>query len=804
MAKTIKGITIEIGGNTQPLEKALADVNKKSRDLQGELKSVDRLLKLDPSNTELLAQKQKLLAEQVENSKQKLDHLRASQEQVDEAFKKGDIGEEQYRHFSRQVINAEQDLKKFEEQLKAVGGTAKSTGLDLNDLGEKMDSAGQKMTVGITAPVVAAGGIMLKGAMDAEAAQGKLQASLGLTAEEAERLGDIATDVWASGFGESIDEANQAIVTIRQNMAGLSDEELQKATEGAMTIANVFGEDVNAVAAAAGVAMKNFGISGQEALDIITVGFQRGGNYSGELLDTIREYSPQFASLGLTADQAMGMLIAGAQAGAWNLDKVGDAMKEFNVRAQDGSTTTAEGFAAIGLDAQKMGKDIAAGGEQAQQAFLATITALSAMEDPVAQNAAGVALFGTQWEDLRSKVVAAMADGAKGIEDFQGATEEAAKAANENNPGRAITSAMREVQASVGPALLPIADIITNTVVPAIKKMAEWFANLSPTGQKFTLSMVGIAAAIGPMLVAVGKAIKILSDLDLSFIKSAAQAIANAAKVVASWLTMGVQAGIQAAKVVAGWVLMGVQSLLNAAKMAAAWVIAMGPIAWVTAAVIALVALIVANWETVSAKTAEIWTAITNGLSAAWESIKTGIVNVWTSITSSVGNAVNNLYTTIKNKMEDTWAYIKSIPSQAWNWGKDIIQRLVDGFKSINIPTPHFTVGWETKTFAGKSVDIPDFNVKWYGKGAIFTRPSIIGIGEAGREAAVPIDRLPDFIADALRKVAGEQIGGAASAGDVNVTIYTTLDGKVIAKSTSRVQAKSNKAKSRALGVVTS
>lgn len=776
MAK-IKGITIEIGGNTQPLNKALSDVNKKSKDLQSELKQVERLLKLDPGNTELVAQKQKLLADAVENSSEKLKTLRKAQEQVQEQFARGEIGEEQYRAFQREVVKAEQELSKFENQLKDTQKSADSLGDKLNAAGDKMKSAGEKMSIGITAPIVAGGALMLKGAMDAEAAQGKLQASLGLTAKEAEKLGDVAQEVWKDGFGESIEEVSTAIANVRKNMGEMADQELKGVAAGAMTIADVFDQDVNEVTRAAGVMMKNFGISGKDALDLITVGFQKGGDFSGELLDTLREYSPQFVSLGLSADQAMGMLISGAQAGAWNLDKVGDAMKEFNIRAQDGSKTTAEGFAAIGLDAQKMGQDIAAGGDQAQQAFLATITALASIEDPVEQNIAGVNLFGTQWEDLRAKVVMAMADGAKGIDDFQGATEEAAKAARENNPGLAITTAMRDMQASVGPALLPIADIITNTVVPAIKSMAEWFANLSPTGQKFTLSMVGIAAAIGPVLMAVGKAIKIFGELDLSFIKTAAESVANVAKIVASWVTMGVQAGIQAAKVVAGWALMGAQSLLHAAKMAAAWVIAMGPIAWVTAAVVALVALIVANWETVSAKTKEVWEAITNGLSAAWESIKTFTSNSWNSIKQTATNVWNAIKETILSPIRSA---------------KDTIMNIITTIKNafanmkITIPKPklpHISVTTKYKSVGEIRIPYPDFDINWYKAGGIFARPSVIGVGEAGTEAVIPLDKMPGLIADALRDAMGG--GQVAMAGGItvqNMYVRNDQDIKLVAR----------------------
>ena len=107
MAGKIKGITIEIGGNVQPLNKALESVNKKSRDIQNELRQVDRLLKFNPGNTELLAQKQKLLGDQVANTREKLDRLKAAQAQVNEQFQKGEIGEEQYRAFQRELVKTE-------------------------------------------------------------------------------------------------------------------------------------------------------------------------------------------------------------------------------------------------------------------------------------------------------------------------------------------------------------------------------------------------------------------------------------------------------------------------------------------------------------------------------------------------------------------------------------------------------------------------------------------------------------------------------------------------------------------------
>ena len=179
MAGKIKGITIEIGGDTQKLNKALEDVNKKTRDVQSELRQVERLLKLDPGNTELLAQKQRILAEAVDNSREKLDRLRAAQQQVNEQFARGEISEEQYRAFQREVAKAEQELKGFEKQLSATAKTTETwkdkldkAQTSLKNVGAKMTDMGKTLSMSVTAPIVAVGAASFKMAADLQDAMG--------------------------------------------------------------------------------------------------------------------------------------------------------------------------------------------------------------------------------------------------------------------------------------------------------------------------------------------------------------------------------------------------------------------------------------------------------------------------------------------------------------------------------------------------------------------------------------------------------------------------------------------------------
>lgn len=235
MAK-IKGITIEIGGNTQPLSKALSDVNKKSKDLQSELREVERLLKLDPKNTELLAQKQKLLAEAVESSREKLDRLKTAQEQVNEQFRKGEINEEQYRAFQREVVKAEQELEKFEKQLRETGLTAEQVGKKLQDAGKKMTDIGKDLSMKVTAPIVAAGAASFKMAADLQDAMGATEQIYKNAADSVKDWADNLESYYGIAEGEALEYANM-MGSMLVNIGGLTEEQAAKQAQTLIELA---------------------------------------------------------------------------------------------------------------------------------------------------------------------------------------------------------------------------------------------------------------------------------------------------------------------------------------------------------------------------------------------------------------------------------------------------------------------------------------------------------------------------------------------------------------------------------------
>ena len=248
-------------------------------------------------------------------------------------------------------------------------------------------------------------------------AMNQLSASTGAVGEDLEALKEISKDVFANNYGEDYNDVANAVANVKKQLSDISDDEITKVTESAFALRDTFEYEIGESTRAAKAMVDNFGVSGERAMELIAAGAQNGLDYSGELIDSISEYSVQFAKVGLDADDMFKIFQKGAENGAWNLDKIGDAVKEFSIRAIDGSKTTAEGFTAIGLNADEMSQKFGQGGETAKQAFSETISALSAMEDPIAKDAAGVALFGTMWEDLGADTVASLAEIQDGVYD---------------------------------------------------------------------------------------------------------------------------------------------------------------------------------------------------------------------------------------------------------------------------------------------------------------------------------------------------------------------------------------------------
>lgn len=334
----------------------------------------------------------------------------------------------------------------------AVGGIAVATGKAVVEAGKYLADLGNEYNTAIN----------------------QLSAATGATGDELDALGESVKNIYAQGLGDDFADVADGLAATQQ-ASDLTGEALERATAAGFNLRDVFDYDVSESARAASALMKNFGIDAEEAYGLIAVGAQNGADKNGDLLDTLNEYSPQFAALGLSADQFIGTLVEGADAGLFSIDKVGDAVKEFNIRAKDGSDTSREAFESLGLNADKMFAAFAAGGDTAEAAFFDTVEAINSMDDPLARNAAGVALFGTQFEDLEAGVLPVLAS-------IETAAYDGAAALQQINDVKYndLGSAFEAIKRSAEVSLLPMASMIANTLTALAPILRETFEAIAP------------------------------------------------------------------------------------------------------------------------------------------------------------------------------------------------------------------------------------------------------------------------------------------------------------------------------------
>lgn len=238
-------------------------------------------------------------------------------------------------------------------------------------------------------------------------AENALQAQTNLRGDSLETANESIRNLYTDNLGESPEAIANYIATVQQ-MTGRSGAGLEEMTRAGILLSDTFGYDIADSIRSAQMMERQFGISSAEAMDLMIQATQVGLDKNGDLLDTINEYSVHFRKIGLDATDMFNMFENGAAAGTFSVDKLGDAIKEFSIRAINESDTTQEAFKMIGVDANKMAVAFASGGDAAKTAFEQTIAAIQAVEDPVKRNTVGVSLFGTMWEDLGESGIMAL------------------------------------------------------------------------------------------------------------------------------------------------------------------------------------------------------------------------------------------------------------------------------------------------------------------------------------------------------------------------------------------------------------
>lgn len=361
----------------------------------------------------------------------------------------------------------------------------------------------------------------------------KIAAATNASAEEVNKLRSIVEQIYGENFGEGFEDIADSISKIKQNLGELDDKELVKVTESAYALKDVFDYDIAESSRAVKAMMENFGVSASEAYDYIARGAQNGLDYSGELLDNISEYSVQFKKMGLSASDMFTIFSNGAENGAWNLDKIGDSVKEMAIRVIDGSDTSKQGFEALGFEAGSMAEKFAAGGVSARVAFQEVIAALAEMNDPIAQNTAGINLMGTMWEDMGAEAILALGDISDSAFDCAGAMD-AIKDVNYNSLSNSLENVQRQIDLLIQP--------IGESLIPVLDEAADSVAEIAQKGDLKEIA-VNVGSFISGTLTLLLKNINLIAAA-IAGVTAAVIAFKTAnmlTKVITSWQTAALQ-----------------------------------------------------------------------------------------------------------------------------------------------------------------------------------------------------------------------------------------------------------------------
>lgn len=505
MANRIKGITVEIGGDTTKLQTALRGVNGEIKNTEAQLRDVNKLLKLDPGNTELIAQKHKLLGQAVDETKEKLAALKEAQKQADEALKNGTISQEQYDGLQREIVEMEQKLKALEEQANQSATALQkiaATGEKLQDVGGRIEGVGKKL-MPVSAAVTGIGVASVKTAADFESGMSKVAAISGAAGDDLDALSKKAREMGAkTKFSAS--EAASAMEYMA--MAGWKTEDMLSGIEGVMNLAAASGEDLAATSDIVTDALTAFGLTAQDSghfADVLAAASSNANTNVSMMGETFKYCAPIAGALGFSVEdtaEAIGLManagIKGSQAGTALRTIMNNLSGEVkicgeNIGEVEIATTNADGSMRELSDILSDCRDAFAGLSESEK--------VAAAESLVGKNAMSgfLALMNAGEADI-NKLSGA-------IENCDGTAQKMADTMNDNLEGQLtiLKSQLQELAISFGEILLPA----IKNIVGCIQKFVDVLNSL-PDGVKETIVTIAlIAAALGPVLIIVGKII---------------------------------------------------------------------------------------------------------------------------------------------------------------------------------------------------------------------------------------------------------------------------------------------------------
>lgn len=672
MANRIKGITVEIGGDTTKLQTALKGVNSSIRDTQSQLRDVEKLLKLDPGNTELLAQKHRLLGEAVAGTKEKLETLKTAAEQANTALANGEITQDQYDALQREIIETENNLRDLERQ---AGQSAvalqkiAATGEKLKTVGDNISSAGQKL-LPVTAGVTALGTAAVSTAANFESSMSQVQATMGITKDamstvngESVNTMDTLSALAKKMGSETAFSASECAEAL--NYLALAGYDTQQMFDTLPTVLNL--------AAAGGIDLAAASDMVTDAMSALGMGVDEAGTMVDQMAKTASTTNTSVAQLG------EGILTIGATAktvkgGTAELNTALGILANNGIKGAEGGTHLRNVILSLQNPTDKaaacmeqLGLDVydSEGNMRSLNDILGDLnTSMDGMTAAEKSNIIGqifnktdlasvnalLANTGTTWDELQQSIV-----------DSGGAAQQMADTQLDNLQGQItiLKSALEGLAISFGELLLPA----IKTIVGWVQKFVDWLNGMDEGTKKVVGTIALLAAALGPVLIVIGKVVSAVGTI-MTIVPKVAGVINTVKTAFAA---------------------------LNTTMLA-------NPIFLIIAAITALVAAFIYLWNTnedfrqfwinlwenVKEVAIAVWEAIKNFFSAAWEAISSTAQAVW----NGIKDFFSGLWEGIKTIFSTVVEVIKTIITTYFNIYKTIITTVLNAIKTV------FTTVW--------------------------------------------------------------------------------------------------------------
>ena len=643
----VKGITIEIGGDTTKLETALKGVNSEIKNTESKLKDVNKLLKMDPGNTQLLSQKYKTLQQEIGATKEKLNTLKEAAKQAEQALKEGTISQDQYDALQREIAETEQSLKSLEQEYKNFGSVQAqqiaAAGEKMKEFGGKVEDAGKTLTTHLTLPLVAVGTAGAASFAEVDKTMQLTNKTMGNTEEQAQLLNKAMKDAAAnSTFGMK----DAATATLNFARAGLDAEQAAAALAPAMNLAAGEGGNLDTVSGGLVATINGFHGSFEDAghyADVFAAACNNSALDVDSLSHAMSVAAPIFSAAGYTVNDAALYMGVMANNGI-DADKAANSLKTGLARlispAKEGaekmaelgiSVTNADGTMKSSIQIQKELHD--AFGKLSESEQIAAASAIFGKN----QMAPWLALINTAPEDV-GELDAALANCA-------GTTDEMAEAMMSGFGGslEKLKSSIDVLVTSIGEALAPT----IQKVAEFIQGLVDKFNALTPAQQQTIVKIGMLAAALGPLLVVVGKVIS-----SIGTIMTWAPKIVN---------------GVQNIIGIGSKLMGGLQSLWG--------VIMANPIILIVAAIAAAVAAFIYFWNT-SEEFRQFWINL-------WEAIKTAVSTVVQAIATFFTETVPAAFTAFVEFFQGLWEGVKTFFSGIWEGMKEIVTTVWETIKNV-------------------------------------------------------------------------------------------------------------------------